>query len=356
MGSSKRGYKKKNLKVIPSDFYRRTNTAILLFLIVLIILLINSSKVLEILGEKEIEKSYLTGNVAGSVNITIIVDPNLDTSTAAAAAAAAAATADGNVLTSGGKLRFDPGKFELDMFHEGIVERDLTVINNANYELELSFGTSLSDYISVEPSNIIIGEGESGIVTVRFNGKDLGIITGYLSATGGGLKGYVPIVLNVGSANARGSLEISIPSEFKEIQGGEDISISIDLEGFSGDVVEIVYIIKDSENNELIRSTQSMTIRDFASFDKTLTMPDVRDGLYIVGVEVRYAGMTLVDSEILTVGHYEPFLEKPAVISGLGLSPVVFKIVLLLVMIMIIILFATYSREIGRIIEIERKK
>ncbi len=355
MAGIKRGSKKRNIRVVSSDFYRRTNTVILLFLLILIIFLINFSKILEVWGEEEIERAYVTGNVAGSMNITIIADPSI-VSGATESTTTAVATTDGEVLTSGGKLGFDPGKFELDMLHRGLVERDLVIRNNANYELELSFGTSLKDYVEVEPSRIIIGKGMSEIVTVRFDGKDLGVITGYLSASGGGLKGYVPIILNVGSARATGLLKVAIPDEFKGVNSGEDILVSIDLSGFNGDVVEIVYIIKDSENNELIRTTQSMTIGDSTSFDKTLTMPNVGNGLYVVGVEVRYAGMTLVDSEVLTVGHYEPFVEKPAFVRGLGLNPVTFKVILLLVMVMIIVLFASYSREIGKIGEIERKR
>jgi len=265
----------------------------------------------------------------------------------------AAATTDGEVLTSGGKLGFNPGRLELDMIYKGIVERELVVRNNANYDIELSFGTSLSDYIVVDPSNITIAIGESEIVTVRFMGKDLGVITGYLSASGSGLKSYVPIILNVGSINARGNLELSIPEEFKQINSGGDILISVDLSGFDGDVVEIIYFIKDSENNELIRTSQFMTIRDKSSFDKTLTMPPVRDGLYVVGVEVRYANNVLVDSEILVVGRYEPFTEKPAIVSNYGLSPVKFKIILLSIIIMIIILFAVYSKEIGNMRKVE---
>ena len=323
------------------EFLHQTNMISVLLLVFIVVVLITSSKILERMGEDEIERAYMTGRasteqVQGNVSLNIIDEPT--TNATITTTAVAAATTIGDVLTSGGKLGFIPGRLELDMFYKGIVERDLIIKNNANYELDLSFGTSLKDYVVVESSNIIIGKGESGTVTVRFNGKDLGVITGYLSATGSGLKGYIPIVLNVGSARATGLLKVTIPSEFKEVNSGDDILVSVELDGFNGDVVEIVYIIKDSENNELIRTTQSMTIGDSARFDKTLTMPNVRDGLYIVGVEVRYAGMTLVDSEILTVGHYEPFSEKPSIVGGLGLNPVTFKIILLLVMIMIIVL------------------
>jgi hypothetical protein len=345
----------KHLRFNSDDFYRKTNTVTLLFLVILILMLINFSKILAVVGENEIERSYVTGNVAGSLNITVTEDPNAETEDAnvTTSDAVAAATTDGEVLTSGGKLGFNPGRLELDMIYNGLVERDLVVRNNANYDLELSFGTSLKDYVVVEPSNISIAIGESEIVIVRFTGKDLGVITGYLSASGSGLKSYVPIILNVGSINAKGNLKVNIPEEFKQINAGEDILVSVDLSGFDGDVVEIVYFIKDSENNELIRSSQFMTIRDKSSFDKTLTMPPARDGLYVVGVELRYAGNVLVDSEILIVGRYEPFTEKPATVSDYGLSPVKFKIVLLSIIIMIIILFAVYSKEIGNIKRME---
>lgn len=338
----------KNVKGLTRvEFLHQTNMIAVLLLVFIVVVLITSSKILEKVGEDEIERAYTTGRIIDDAQgtVSLSITPN---TTAATTAAAASVTTDGEVLTSGGKLGFYPGKFDLDMFHGGIVERELKIRNNANYDLEMSFGTSLKDYVVVEPSEIPIGEGESGMVIVRFDGKDLGVITGYLSATGGGLKGYVPIVLNVGSARATGLLKVSIPNEFKQVQSGDDILVSIDLAGFNGDVIEIVYIIKDSENNELIKTTQTMTIGESTTFDKTLTMPNVRDGLYVVGVEVRYAGMTLVDSEVLTVGHYEPFVEKPAVVGGFGLNPITFKIILLLVMIMIIILFATYSREIGK--------
>lgn len=353
MGVSKRRGKSKNLRLNSSEFYRRTNTVTLLFLVILILLLINFSKVLSVIGENEIERSYVTGNVAGSINITVTEDPDAVNETSTTSDTVAAATTDGEVLTSGGKLGFNPGRLELDMIYKGIVERELVVRNNANFDLELSFGTSLEDYVVVEPSTINIAVGESETVTVRFDGKDLGVITGHISASGSGLKSYIPIVANVGSIDAKGNLEVSIPEEFKQIDAGGDILISVDLSGFDGDVVEIVYFIKDSENNELIRSSQFMTVHGESSFDKTLTMPPVRDGLYVVGVEVRYAGNVLVDSEILVVGRYEPFTEKPAVTSGYGLSPMKFKIILLSIIVMIIILFATYSKEIGNIRRME---
>jgi len=77
MGVSKR--RGKRLKFNSDDFYRKTNTFTLLFLVILILLLINFSKILAVVGENEIERSYVTGNVAGSLNITVTEDPNAET-------------------------------------------------------------------------------------------------------------------------------------------------------------------------------------------------------------------------------------------------------------------------------------
>jgi hypothetical protein len=176
----------------------------------------------------------------------------------------------------------------------------------------------------------------------------LGTATGFIVAEGSGIKGYVPVVIDVSSSRDAGELKVSIPEQFKVAVSGGDIVVSVDLSDFDNDVVEVVYIVKDSDNNEVVRISQFMTIKDSISFDKTISLPDgLRNGVYVASVEIRYGGITIVDSEVFTIGEIKPpYLEKPAPLEKrFYMGVTIYRMIIILIVGLIILSFMLYVHE-----------
>jgi hypothetical protein len=113
-------------------------------------------------------------------------------------------------------------------------------------------------------------------------------------------------------------------------------------------VVEILYIVKDSDNTEVVRVSQFMSVKDSLSLDKTITLPDgLRNGVYVTSVELRSGGITVVDSEVFTIGEVKaPYLEKPAPLEKkYYMSVTVFRMIVILIVCLIVLSFMLYSYE-----------
>jgi hypothetical protein len=191
------------------EFYRRTNMVCLLLLIYTIVLLIFSSKIIDRAGENEIEKSYVTGGATGNVSITI-----------GGAAAEAAVTEEEEItavvqqpLTTGSTIGFIPKRFEIDVFHKGEFEKELVVQNPLSKTLVLKFDTNLKDFIEVVPGELTLAPGETGKVIIKFYGDTLGTVAGFVIAQGGGIKGYIPIAIDVSSSRDAGNVKVSMPEQ-----------------------------------------------------------------------------------------------------------------------------------------------
>ena len=325
------------------EFYRRTNMVCLLLLIYTIVLLIFSSKIIDQAGEDEIERSYVTGGATGNVSIAI-----------GGEAAAAPAPEEEAVLivqqplTTGTIIGFFPKRLDIDVFHNGEIEEDLVVQNPLSKTLALKFDTNLKDFITIIPDEITLAPGETEKVKLKFHGDSLGTVAGFIIAQGGGIKGYIPVAIDVSSSRDAGIVKVDMPEQFKVAFSGGDIVVSVDLNGFGNDIVEVIYIVKDSDNNEVVRVSQFMTVKDSLNFDKTISLPTgLRDGVYVVSVELRYGGITVVDSEVFTIGEVKaPYLEKPAPLEKkFYMSVTIFRMIVILILGLIVLSFMLYTYE-----------
>ncbi len=349
---------KNKFKLTAAEFNRKINTVSLLLLTLVVVVLIGSSNILERIGEKEIERSYITGDATGSMNITIIERPEAEEAAAAAAAVEEAAPSVA-LFKSGSKVGIGGNdRFEIDLLKGGSASEELMIENTAPNTVEFSFGTTLKDLIEFEPLRIILEPGEKGTVIVRFIGTESGVFTGYISATGGGLRSLVPVILNIGSSKAVGKLSVNLPKQFVTMIESGDVLVSLNMEGFSNDRVEVVYIVKNSYNQEIMRTSQFLTVKDSLKLDKTLSLPQgLGNGLYVVGVEVRYKGITLVDSAVITIDSKAAHLEKPSRIEeDFKMSENTFKLLILLIAVMLVVSFLIYNKEMRGINKVILKK
>ena len=330
------------------EFHRKTNIITLLLLIYIIVLLISTAKVMDRLGQMEIERSYLTGEAAGTVSLKIINE-----STVSAAAAATTTTEETiafQPLTSSKTLmKFTPSKFVFDLHFGEKKTETLEITNILDIPLDLEFSSNLEDYILIDPSMIHIEPDESKEINIDFIGDKPGVASGYINAKGKTVKSFILVILDVSSKGLPGQVEINLPEEFKEVNPGDNILVSVYLSKISDGNVEINYILKNVENQEVFKEYQLIDASNIVNFDKTLMIPDgLADGLYIIAVEMRHGGQTLVDSEVITISSAKkPVLEAPGVIEKkYSVTKSQYMIIVSGVMALIIIAAVLYVYEI----------
>ena len=309
----KRGLKQLTI----AEFHRKTNIITLLLLVYIIILIISTSKVMDRLGQIEIERSYVTGEATGNVSLKIIAESSSGAAAATTAAEEAAAVLSQPLTSSKTLMKFSPSKFLLDLHFGEKKTETLEVTNILDISLDLEFSSNLEEYILINPKTMHIEPDESKEISITFIGDKPGVVSGYINARGKTVKSYLLVILDISSAGLPGQVEINLPEQFKEVSPGENILVSVHLSGFAGDDVELSYILKNVENHEVFKVSQAITVKDMLNFDKTLMIPeDVPYGLYVIALELRHGGQTLVDSEIITISRSkEPVLETPGILE-----------------------------------------
>ena len=337
------------------NFYNRTNLVMLILLIYTVLLLITSSKILDRVGQVEEDFSYygnsfLTGKITESSisgNVTVTVggaEEEEENVTVGAGGPGVGIGLEGSI-----SFQLDPGKISVDAKENEMVTRPLKIINNGDITLDLNIKTNIGSYLDISPTNVIISPGEFSIVNINFNTKKSGLNMGYILVEGSGVKGYSLVIFNVNLLNEIGDVKLSIPPEYDTVSPGDEVLLNINLADFNLGLVDLVYIIKDSNNNEVFKITDLMTIKGEYEFDKILTVPDnLRDGIYVFTVEIRQNGLSVIDYKTVNIGDVKiPFTERPAVLGKeYVLSVTMFRLIVLLIVAMIILSFVMYLHEI----------
>jgi len=337
---------KEGVKLVSKkDFNRKTNIIALLLLIYIIVMLISTSKILDRLGEEEIERS-ITGEASGEVRLTILAATNGTNATAEDTATSII----GEVLTSGSVLKSSQSSFKFDLYHKEYKTVDVQFTNVLSKTIILDIVNSLNEFVSTDPRKITLTPGETVNVKITFYGANPGVHSGVIILKGTGLKSVLPFILDVSSKEISGRLDISIPEQFTQVTAGDGLLVNVNMAEFNPGQVEVVFKIIGSENEEIVKFTQLMNIQHSLNFDKTIELPDnLADGVYILAVENRVGGLVLADSEVFTVGESQsPFIESPGVLKEQKyfISLETFKILILGVIILIVTAFILYAHEV----------
>ncbi len=309
----------------------------LMLLIYTIMLLIFSSKVIDQAGENEIDRSIygtgFTGEAAAEVSITITAAEAEETTSTTDESTTSDTTTTTSAKGGGTILRFSPRSFEIDLLKGQTKDKSLSVTSLANYDTTFRMSSNLGDFINFQPDELFLVSDGTGNTEVEFYGAKLGSNVGYIYASGGGTRNHIPVVIDVSSSREAGDVRLNLPSEFKLVESGDDLFMNIHLTGFGTESLEIIYYVKDSKNSEIVRVSHQMNVKEGGDFDKSIQLPPgLRDGVYVLAVEIRYGGIVITDSEVFTVGEAkEPFLERPAEIKGFGVSVTMYRLVLVLI-------------------------
>ncbi|GEM_PF-7116391 len=351
-------------RISPRNFYQRTNIITLLLLVYILLLLVNTAKLSNKLGQEEMDQSIAEMTGSGVAEVSLKILNGTATGDAGTTTTEAAAESTKVLTTGGSSLKLSTDLFALDLYHGEEQTYTVTVQNVLDTTISLQIVTTMGDYVKVKPGVIVLkpDDGEDGgddedDIVVTFTGSSPGLVTGTILLKDVGIKGFIPFSLDISTKQLTGSVQLTLPEMFSIVAPGSPFIVHTYLSNFNPGIIELVYFIKDYENNELLRTIQTMNIASGASFDKTLELPEtIKDGAYVLGLEVRRGGLTLTDSLILTVGTQQQALSAVPGQVGPLLNKTLFRLVVLAVMLLIILSFVLYSHEIQGIPERPQRK
>ncbi|MDP3917425.1 MAG: hypothetical protein Q8Q42_04030 [Nanoarchaeota archaeon] len=332
------------------EFHRQMNIISVLLLVCLILVIITSSKYLDKWGEEEIRRS-ITGEASryGEVKLTILGASTNETNVTDATVTEGAL--EGFVRKGKKIILFDPESIKIDMLYKEKKTVEVNVKNAANYLLPIKFITNIGKYLAIKPDAIALPPGKSDTINLVINADRVGTIIGYVAGFGGVAASYLPVVIDISSERAPGNLFVEILKEFKLVPSGSIIVVSTALDGFNNDKLNIVYTIKDFNNNAIMTASQFTNVKDSMKFDKTIELPeDMKNGLYVAAVEIRYSGLVLAKSDVFEVSDAMPsVMEKPKWYQKRYIvSLTIFRVALAGMIILLIWAFILYNREIKR--------
>jgi len=250
--------------------------------------------------------------------------------------------ADIRVNPSDLRVKINPGETQ---------EITFSIKNIGKSLLSLAISSNLGEFFSVNGQtiyNFYLQPNEELPLKVTLSvpkDQEIGIYFGYISIIGSGIEKIIPVTLEVGIKEEKFSVNLVIPQEFKTIRPGEPMTTMITIFNVKppveGKNATVRYTVKDINNGIAFESSETRILENQA-YSKTLNLPVLPEGAYILYAEVRYENMVAADYEEFTISLIKP---APAIpILRVSIS-------VLLAAILIALLIAIISIMIKRIIK-----
>lgn len=186
----------------------------------------------------------------------------------------------------------DPEELNLFFVAGSSEERTFAIANTGRSSITLTLSLSgISSFATIDNSTLVLAPGESKYVTLRIKVPDGGIYGGRIGVSSGAVRKEVILLLNVRSANALFDVSLTLPEPFKVLLSGRTLKTFISLlqVGPAEDTdVTATYIIKDLEGNTLLTETETFRVFKSKSYVKDFATQGLKEGDYLVGVEIVY--------------------------------------------------------------------
>ena len=225
-------------------------------------------------------------------------------------------------------------------------ENKFKIENTGEERLDFSLSVrGVEEFISLSDNSFSLDAGESKTITVDLTGEDFGAYSGKIIISAGGIVKEILLVIEVKSDVVLFDVNMDIPSDYKEVERGEDLKAQITLlnVGVPQEVdVSITYLMKDFTGNVIYESSETFAVDKQRSYVKSFPVSSSTElGDYLAVIEVRYSKSFAVSSEMFKV------VEKPVVTLLKLFKTPVYNLVLLIV-IAAIVLFLFISRLIPK--------
>ncbi|MFA4952886.1 MAG: hypothetical protein WC584_01545 [Candidatus Pacearchaeota archaeon] len=232
-----------------------------------------------------------------------------------------------------------------------IISEELTIKNTGTEKIKLTINSeSVTDFLKISESTIELSPGESKIVKIDiFARKDTkpNLYLGKLLIKGDAEK-EILVAIEVESLNPLFDVNVEIPQRFLFVDPGEEIIANIklfNLGGIGRIDVNVEYEIKDSEGNEIYKSTETLAVETQSSLSKIFQIPEnTPNGDYVL-----YVKTTTPDGDIASATAW--FAVGKIVLTKTQLT--IFGVLVILIIVAIIIIFEI--RKIKKYLKIHKK-
>ena len=185
-------------------------------------------------------------------------------------------------------------------------EETLKIKNTGDSNLSISLKIEgVKEYLSLSDTSFELKAGEEKEVTLSFIAKNVGSFTGQLIASSDEIEKSVPIILEVISKLVLFDVKLDIPSDYAEVEAGDDLKAQITLLNVGApEKVDVfaTYFIKDLRGNIIYEETETFAVEKQMSYAKSFRINEfVQQGNYVAVIEIRYADSFAVSSQLFRV-------------------------------------------------------
>jgi hypothetical protein len=246
---------------------------------------------------------------------------NLCSSSACPAAAVAAAAAAGGEAAAGGGGFFkkekdysvSPSSIKTKLTLGEITEKTLTIKNTGESNLTVSLTVEdINKFASLSENTVDVEAGEQKEVTLKFIGNSVGGFVGQIIAIADDIVKSVPVIIEVITQLVLFDVKLDIPSEYSEVEPGDDLNAQITLLNVGApEQVDVfaTYFIKDLRGNIIYEETETFAVEKQISYLKSFNIHETMEpGSYVVVAEIRYVDSFAVSSQLFRVVEKKAFV------------------------------------------------
>jgi hypothetical protein len=204
--------------------------------------------------------------------------------------------------------------------HQGEIKKvELKIKNTGTRESNFTIeNEKIEEFTKIEGNSFVLKAGEEKTIEVNFLAEEdttPNLYIGKIIVKSGNVEKEILVSVEVESKKPLFDVKIDIPRRFRYLIPGENLLANVELYnlGGSGKVdVEVEYIIKDSEDNEILTEKETLAVETRASLVKELEIPPYLEfGDYVLYVKAKYNGETasatswfqIVDAKPLFYGY-----------------------------------------------------
>ena len=246
---------------------------------------------------------------------------NLCSSSACPAAAAAAAAGGEAAAAAGGGGFFkkekgysvSPSSIKTKLTLGEITEKTLTIKNTGESNLTVSLTVEdINKFVSLSENTVDVEAGEQKEVTLKFIGNSVGGFVGQIIAIADDIVKSVPVIIEVITQLVLFDVKLDIPSEYSEVEPGDDLNAQITLLNVGApEQVDVfaTYFIKDLRGNIIYEETETFAVEKQISYLKSFNIHETMEpGSYVVVAEIRYIDSFAVSSQLFRVVEKKAFV------------------------------------------------
>jgi len=199
---------------------------------------------------------------------------------------------------------------------QGETEHRQIVVKNIGLVTQTVRVATTLPFITFDKEPFALTPDKEKPLTLEIYGKDIGVHLGMLTATTEYLESNVPVAITINSLYADHYVSFTIPPEYKFVNANEPVQARLSVRNLEGGFITVNYILKDANNQPLLKITEEKPVETSYKEFKTLETPiGLKPGSYVWTVLVTYHGNSVGALDTFTVGKGKPSLEYPGTIS-----------------------------------------